>query len=385
MKVINKKGWTKIAFGEVCKNLNLSEHDPLSNGIDKYIGLEHIETGNLHINRFGDVAEGTTFTKKFLSGHVLFGKRRAYLKKAAVANFDGICSGDILVFEANEKVINKNLFPFLVSSDRFFDYAVQTSAGSLSPRTKFQDLAKFEFLLPPLNQQAKLAELLWAGDEVLECQLKLLSKILIVVSTREKEIFDFDYNGYNTIPLEKAAWFQEGPGLRNWQFTNNGIKVINVTNLKDGILDLESTDRYIDWNEYSSKYKHFECDEGDIVVASSGNSYCKHAVVRKQDLPLLMNTSVIRFKVLKGTCYEYLNLFLKSKNFKTQIDRLIEGGAQPNFGPYHLKRILIPFPNEADQKKLANTLDKIEIEKRKIEFIVSRTKQIQKQLINQIF
>jgi type I restriction enzyme S subunit len=113
--------------------------------------------------------------------------------------------------------------------------------------------------------------------------------------------------------LPEIIWFQEGPGLRKWQFKSSGLKVINVTNLEEsGFLNLDSTRRHISWEEFENMYKHFLIDEGDVVIASSGNSYCKTAIVRKRDLPLLMNTSVIRFKALKDLVYGYMLTYLTS-------------------------------------------------------------------------
>lgn len=157
-------------------------------------------------------------------------------------------------------------------------------------------------------------------------------------------------------PLPEVSWFQEGPGLRNWQFTSTGMKVINVTNLEDGVLNLERTDRHISNAEFKRMYRHFAVDADDIVMASSGNSYSKTAVVRIQDLPLVMNTSVIRFKPLKETDYGFLWALLNSPLFKSQIDLMITGGAQPNFGPYHLRRINFPIPSRPEQCAIASAL-----------------------------
>jgi len=180
---------------------------------------------------------------------------------------------------------------------------------------------------------------------------------------------------WHTQLFKNYCWYQEGPGLRNWQFTSDGIKVINVTNLVEGYLDLDKTERYISLNEFEKMYKHFLIDEDDILVASSGNSYAKVAVVRKQDLPLVMNTSVIRFKPTKKLDYKFLLAFLNSKLFKNQIDLMITGGAQPNFGPYHLNKLIINIPPSlgeqiaiataiSDTVDLINNLDKL-IEKKK--------------------
>jgi type I restriction enzyme S subunit len=89
---------------------------------------------------------------------------------------------------------------------------------------------------------------------------------------------------WEAFPLPEIFWFQEGPGLRKWQFRSSGIKVINVTNLQEnGYLDISTTERHISWEEFDRTYKHFLIDDGDVVVASSGNSYCKTAVVRECD------------------------------------------------------------------------------------------------------
>lgn len=128
-----KPGWTIVKFGDVVK-LNTDRcAGPLAEGIERYVGLEHIEPEDLRIRRWGLVAEGTTFTNRFKPGQVLFGKRRAYQRKVAVADFAGVCSGDIYVFEPKNDRLLPELLPFLCQTDGFFEHAVGTSAGSLSP------------------------------------------------------------------------------------------------------------------------------------------------------------------------------------------------------------------------------------------------------------
>src|SRR5207245_2373961 len=91
--------WTRVAFGEVVRLNGERSSNPVEDGFDRYVGLEHIDPGDLTIRRWGESADGTTFTSVFRPGHVLFGKRRAYQRKVAVADFSGVCSGDIYVFE----------------------------------------------------------------------------------------------------------------------------------------------------------------------------------------------------------------------------------------------------------------------------------------------
>ena len=164
--ILKPQSWSKVAFGDVVRNVDESVRDPQNSGLERYVGLEHIDPESLHIQRWGLISEGTSFTRRFRQGQVLFGKRRAYQRKVAIAEFDGLCSSDILVFEPKEDRLLPELLPFVCQSDGFFEHALDTSAGSLSPRTKFKELARYEFPLPPLDEQRRIAEILWAADEV---------------------------------------------------------------------------------------------------------------------------------------------------------------------------------------------------------------------------
>ncbi|RMH17672.1 MAG: restriction endonuclease subunit S, partial [Gammaproteobacteria bacterium] len=186
-----KPGWKMVKFGDVVKNANLVERYPQSAGIERIVGLEHLDPGNLHIRRWNTLENGTSFTRKFVPGQTLFGKRRAYQRKVAFAEFEGICSGDILTFEPKDKnVLLPELLPFICQSDAFFDHALGTSAGSLSPRTSWKALQDFEFPLPPLDEQKRIAEVLWAADETVEkwnsCQSSLQCLIEAVVEETVK-------------------------------------------------------------------------------------------------------------------------------------------------------------------------------------------------------
>jgi len=152
--LLNKTNCTSTTFGEIAEcDKKYPEHEK---EVERFVGLEWIEADNFQLQGYGLVANGTTFTKRFAKGDVLFGKRRAYLKKVAIADFDGICSGDILVIRAKAKKMMQELLPFYISADAFINHAVSTSAGSLSPRTKWKDLAELEVSIPDLKTQAKI-------------------------------------------------------------------------------------------------------------------------------------------------------------------------------------------------------------------------------------
>ena len=157
------EGWRMVRFGDVVSNVNENTRDPRSLGLDRVVGLDHLDPESLPLRRWDlldEMPDGTSFTRTFKAGQVLFGKRRAYQRKVAVTDFGGICSGDILVFESATTDLSQEFLPYVVQSDGFFDHALGTSAGSLSPRTKWQELAKYEFALPPIDEQERIVQAL---------------------------------------------------------------------------------------------------------------------------------------------------------------------------------------------------------------------------------
>ena len=191
----------------------------------------------------------------------------------------------------------------------------------------------------------------------------------------------------NRVKIPKLLFFQEGPGVRNYQYTTEGVKLLNVANLVNGNLDLSTSERYISEEEAYGKYKHFLCDEGDLIIASSGIKVDyfdkKMGFVKPEHLPLCMNTSTIRFKSLDREVLDinYFMYFLKSQAFKKQLARQITGSAQLNFGPSHLSKMSFSLIDMEDQINIVKQLGKIEL------IIEMKTKQIQEydQLIKSRF
>lgn len=131
---LDRSEWQRVKFGDVVRNVNDNVKDPAGIGIKRLLGLEHLDPGELRIQRWGDLAPESTFTRRVRPGQTLFGKRRAYQRKTAYAEFDAVCSGDILVFEsADSSRLLPELLPFVAMSDAFYAMALETSAGSLSP------------------------------------------------------------------------------------------------------------------------------------------------------------------------------------------------------------------------------------------------------------
>jgi type I restriction enzyme, S subunit len=173
---------------------------------------------------------------------------------------------------------------------------------------------------------------------------------------------------WKKVKLGDVLFFQEGPGVRNTQFRESGVKLLNVGNINQGRINLNATKIYISEEEANDKYKHFLIDEGDLVIASSGivvdNFHNKIAFIEKEHLPLCMNTSTIRFKSLEVEENEtridlkFFAFYLQTPDFKNQLRKLVTGSAQLNFGPSHLKQIVFNLPDLKTQQHIAQVLDK---------------------------
>ena len=242
------EGWRIVKFGDVAQEVKASTKDPLGEGIERYIGLEHIDPESLRLARYGLIAEDNpTFTKKFSAGDILFGRRRAYLKKAAVADFDGICSGDITVIAPKGEDLVPDLLPFIVQSEPFFDWAVKHSAGGLSPRTKFKSLAEFEFPLPPRPRQEEMLSILYAAERVVQSSENLIkslnkyqSKILARMFRGQHPVEEINLV-FNKIKLEKIVELAYGKSPKDIK-DNSGKNKIYGTGGEVGFTNKKLSD-----------------------------------------------------------------------------------------------------------------------------------------------
>lgn len=270
---------TKVAFGDVVQLSRERSSDPERDGHERFVGLEHIDPSDLRIRRWGNVADGVTFTSVFRPGQVLFGKRRAYQRKVAVADFSGVCSGDIYVLEPKGNALLPELLPFICQSDAFFEHAVGTSAGSLSPRTNWDSLASFEFTLPPIEEQRRVAVALSTLAKA-TCEVAVLS----LSAARARDSLRRHHFQLVEPSTRDAGGGRELGALVKWTrgLTYDGSQVASECNSEtvtcvgipcigaNGVLDADKV-VYVRGVDASQVAKRAIADGATLLIGSNGN------------------------------------------------------------------------------------------------------------------
>lgn len=340
---ILKAGWTRVAFGDVVRLSKARAADPEAAGIERVVGLEHIEPGDLRIRRWGDVADGTTFTTLFRPGQVLFGKRRAYQRKVAVADFEGVCSGDIYVLEPANDRLMPELLPFLCQTDAFFDHAVGTSAGSLSPRTNWTSLASFEFLLPPIQEQARLVEVMSAGRSATEATATLLSRLRELRASVVLAVTGGDgSDGAKLVRLGEVSNVVRGstprPAGDPRYFGGDHIPWITVGEItKDDSVYLDSTEAKL--TELGASFSR-QIPSGTVILSNSGWTLGVPKIMR---ITGCANDGVAAFLDLDARIdplFLYFRLFGMTEYLRNVI---AAGGDQPNLNTDLISKLTIPL------------------------------------------
>lgn len=172
-----KDGWQIVKFWEIAKNIS-KRVEPSETDLEAYVGLEHLDPQSLRITRRGVPADVKGQKLRVRPGQIIFGKRRAYQKKVAVADFKGICSAHAMVLEEVVGKIIPGLLPFFMQSDMFMDRAVAISEGSLSPTIKWKTLAIQEFPLPSIERQKEILEVLEKLEDAEEKTVSYLNSSL---------------------------------------------------------------------------------------------------------------------------------------------------------------------------------------------------------------
>ncbi|MEQ3694663.1 MAG: restriction endonuclease subunit S [Thalassolituus sp.] len=394
---LDKSNWQTYRFDEIAQNIS-ERVDPNNTDLEVYIGLEHIDSESLHIKRFGTPDDVNGQKLKFYKGDIIFGRRRAYQRKAGIATCDGFCSAHSLVLRANPDVIDPELFPFFMHSDLFMNRAVDISVGSLSPTINWGTLKHQEFLIPPKYQHASIAELLWASDGNVECNRDLKNKLNQILETEIE----------SKIHGEKLIGFTIDEVLKNLE------RRVNITNLKSlgrvfkgkGIPKSDVIEGGIHCVRYGELYtKHHrvircfyssisnECaskavklEKNDILFAGSGETITEigksAAFVGDEIAYAGSDILIFRPAEMDGI---YLGYLMNSQLVRQQLNKLGTGATVMHVYASDIEKIKAPERSITEQIEIGRYLENINGNIFQLDEKIKNSKSLQNKLMNQVF
>lgn len=339
-----------------------------------YIGLEHIDSGTFEISRWGsDIAPiGDKLVMK--KGDVLFGKRRAYQRKVAVAPFDGIFSAHGMVLRPKEDVICKEYFPFFISSNQFMDTAVRISVGGLSPTVNWKDLQKQEFELPTISQQRILAEKLWAAYNLKEAYKKMNSAIDEMVKSQFIEMFK------GKTPNSK---------LRDWVDTNivkvkrafkedDTIEYIDISSVNNTSNEIASTTTYLLKNAPSRAQQCVR--KGDILLSTVRPNLKNIGVNHSDKENLVASTGFCILRPKKGLS-QLIIATIMSDDFTNKMTFVAKGTNYPAFHDYDALDYPVYSPNVEELNKVTSLYKQADKSKFELKQAIDKIEKVMKSLL----
>lgn len=359
-----KTGWKVWRFQQMATNVNARIDTPSESGMEHYVGLEHLDSDSLKIRRWGTPDDVEATKLLFKKGDIIFGRRRAYQRKLGVAEFDGICSAHAMVLRAKSEVVLPEFLPFFMQSDLFMNRAVEISVGSLSPTINWKTMAVQEFLLPPLEEQARLVKVL-AEIENTRCtyadELEKSRKRFSTVRDRvlwEGESVELQSTCIGSIPIGWEAKkigemvdFQGGtqPPAKVFEFVQSP-KNIRLIQIRDYKSDDFAT--YIPL-DLAKKF----CCTDDVMIGRYGPPVFQ--ILRGLDGAY--NVALIKAQPKSGLEKGYLYHFLREQSLLQLIEGLSRrSSGQSGVDMDKLKSYPLPLPPIETQKRLLTLFDSMD-------------------------
>lgn len=398
---IDKSNWRSTSLDDVVIRKEENDKEHAKERFDRFVKVEHMDAESLHLKRWGSHTEEElppTFYKVFRKGQILFPTRNPHLRRTALAHFDGICGEKTLTLEPNLEIVDPTFLPFLFNSESFVAHTTSSIIGSTNPHVRWRDVAKYQFLIPPKDQQLQLAELLWAADLVVENEVKLLDKLskafdseienlihgININSKTIKQVIEELTSHAKLDKLENLGTFLKGRGIPKSDVQHEGIPCIRY-----GELYTKHHRIVREYYSFISKEiakESFRLKKNDVLFASSGETIEEigksAAFIEDCEAYAGSDTLIFRPDNMNGV---YLGYLLNCGLVRHQLNKYGTGATVMHIYMSDLKKIVVPRIERVEQDRIAEKLEWFEVSRKNAENQIQLSKQLQKSLINQIF
>lgn len=345
---------SKYRFDQIAIN-STEKKKPVEEDRFTYLGLEHLDSGSLKVTRYG--SEVAPIGEKLImrKGDVLFGKRRAYQKKVAIAPFDGIFSAHGMVLRPKEDVIDKDFFPLFISSDYFLDAAIKISVGSLSPTINWRDLKELEFELPDLDTQRRLAAVLWAMNETMDSYKELIAATDELVKSQFMEQFkELIEQPEACSKIEDVCTvFADGDWIESKDQSDEGIRLIQTGNVGNAqYLDKGERARFIT----EDTFERLNCTEvkaNDILISRLPDPVGRACIIPEGLGKCITAVDCTIVRLRSRVIPEYFIAYTLSPFYMMQVASRETGSTRKRISRKNLGKLIIPVPAIEAQERFA--------------------------------
>ena len=383
-----KVSWRTVKFADMAIN-SVAKKSPTPEDVSHYIGLEHIDPGTFSVSRWGgDVAPiGDKLVMK--KGDILFGRRRAYQRKVAIAPFDGIFSAHGMVLRPKTDVVDEHFFPFFIASDQFMNEAVRISVGGLSPTINWKTLKECEFALPPIERQRQLADLLWAANDLKESYRKAIAATDEMLKAKFREMFgDTARNtkkwktpsfGECLYSIDSGKSFICQPQPRKGTFP----AVLKLSAVTYGDYRPEENKAVNDSLQFNPDH---EVHAGDLLFTRKNTIDLVGACAYVRETPPKLMLPDIIFRLNTKSCYDkkFLHALLTHPDQRRRLTSIAGGtnASMVNISKERLMKLTFPMPPLSLQREFVVIADASESTKASLKKSIVALDQVMKGLIN---
>ena len=380
---LKRDEWSRLPFGSFADSIN-ERVEPAEAADEIYVGLDDLDSGDLHIRRWGKGRDVIGTKLRFRKGDIIFGRRRAYQRKLAVAEFDGICSAHAMVVRAKPDKILPEFLPFLMISDRFMNRAVEISVGSLSPTINWTTLREEEFDLPPIEQQKKTSCVLHSINSTEQLYLNAISCIQAYKDAVVESLIAQTKDEGRILKLVDGCQRVTDGTHQPPKFTSSGVPFFFVKTISSGYVDWSHTN-LVSQETYNDLTRRVRPKRGDILYTAVGATYGV-ALRVDFDTPFVFQRHIAHI-IPNPEIFDswYLELFLNSRHGKSQSDRAAIGSAQPTVTLKSLSEFRVPCPALSCQQALVSRVDDLDSATRCLTKALEDLRAIRVGLLNGIF
>ncbi|MBG59922.1 MAG: hypothetical protein CMJ16_05630 [Peredibacter sp.] len=401
---IDKSKWKKVRLGQVATERSKRVNNPSESGLERFVGNSNIGQWDFRIKSWESTGSVTSAMKLFEPKDYLLVRRSLYAsdfrERAPRADFAGVCSGDILTIRENPDFVADGFLICILNSPALWKFVVANASGSITRRIKWKDLANYEFLLPPIEQQSELASLVWSVDKAIDKEFEVLKSVTNLRDINREKLYTYGINALNSesdveTKIGKSGLIRKDfKEIRFFDCVEIKSGQVNPTDEKFSSLFQIGSER-IDAN--TGKINTFKTAK-DLGITSGNYLFSEKDIIYSKIRPYFKKVAIPDFAGLcsadiyplrlksESILKEYLFYFMLTEKFTRKLLRFQNRTGMPKVNRDELSSMFIPYPDDKnEQKQIVSILEEIDSSLDSINQKIDSSKSMQKSIINQVF